>query len=335
MLVGEMQAATSQLTVDRPFVLRHLNRGYGPEVLKKTLLADQLRRQCEALQRELDDAATVPGGGGPELVEAARKYAKVEARLSGESFGGKDVMIGLNPKQQKAAQAELKALRDKHGDVLLTLKESLSNAERLKGEISVNKSTLEKQWQEANSWLLQFGFVEEDMKTLTARGKACAAFADGHPLILGTIVTDMWLEQLSAGEICAWLCLFLKETRGQDISQAELQPPKPSAAFEEVLQETDYLAEMLEVSLERTLTLMMLDWTVHKDITRIAQWVDPHMLGTFVKAVMRVSSYIDVLKEVLLGLGMYEVHNKLDNHMDLLLGGLVTNESLYLRIADE
>lgn len=89
------------------------------------------------------------------------------------------------------------------------------------------------------------------------------------------------------------------------------------------------------MTLDRTLSLMMLDWTVHKDITRIAQWVDPSLLGTFVKAVMRVSSYIDVLKEVLLGLGMYEVHNKLDNHMALLLGGLVTNESLYLRIADE
>jgi len=103
----------------------------------------------------------------------------------------------------------------------------------------------------------------------------------------------------------------------------------------QVLRETDALAEILEVTLDRTLSLMMLDWTKHKDITRIAQWIDPALLGGFVKAVMRVSSYIDVLKEVLLGLGMYEVHNKLDNHMDLLLGGLVTNESLYLRIADE
>ena len=80
--------------------------------------------------------------------------------------------------------------------------------------------------------------------------------------------------------------------------------------------------------------LMMLDWTTHKDIKRIAVWIDSYMLGTFVKAVMRVASYIDVVKEVLLGLGAYETHNKLDNHMDLLLGGLVTNESLYLRLAD-
>ena len=36
--------------------------------------------------------------------------------------------------------------------------------------------------------------------------------------------------------------------------------------------------------------------------------------------------------QVLLGLGMYETHNKLDSHMDRLFGGVVTNESLYLRM---
>ena len=50
------------------------------------------------------------------------------------------------------------------------------------------------------------------------------------------------------------------------------------------------------------------------------------------QAVLRVVSYVDVVKEVLLGLGEYETHNRLDHHTDLLLGGLVTNESLYLRI---
>ena len=47
---------------------------------------------------------------------------------------------------------------------------------------------------------------------------------------------------------------------------------------------------------------------------------------------LRVVSYVDVVKEVLLGLGEYETHNALDHHTDALLCGLVTNESLYLRI---
>ena len=89
------------------------------------------------------------------------------------------------------------------------------------------------------------------------------------------------------------------------------------------------------MELEENLALMMLDWCTHKDIKRIAAWLDAHMLGVFVKAVLRVVSYVDVIREVLLGLGDYEVHNRLDHHTDLLLGGLVTNESLYLRIAKD
>ncbi len=129
--------------------------------------------------------------------------------------------------------------------------------------------------------------------------------------------------------------MFLHDARVGDAAAADVQPPTPSAAFEEVLGATAELAEMLEVELNRTLALIMLDWTTHKDLARIALWVDPHMLGAFVKAVMRVASYLDVVRDVLLGLGMYEAHNRLDNHMDLLLGGLVTNESLYLRIGAE
>ncbi len=39
--------------------------------------------------------------------------------------------------------------------------------------------------------------------------------------------------------------------------------------------------------------------------------------------------------EVVLGLGFYEVHNRLDNHHEALLGGLVTNESLNLALAED
>ena len=97
----------------------------------------------------------------------------------------------------------------------------------------------------------------------------------------------------------------------------------------------DELAAMLEVELDRHLGLLMLDWCTHKDLARIACWIEPALLGTFVKAVMRVVSYIEVLKEVVLGLGFYEVHNRMDAHHDALLGGLVTNESLYLALADD
>jgi hypothetical protein len=49
---------------------------------------------------------------------------------------------------------------------------------------------------------------------LTPRGRACAAFADGQPLIMGTVIADGGLEELSFEEMCAWLCLFLREVGG-------------------------------------------------------------------------------------------------------------------------
>ena len=59
--------------------------------------------------------------------------------------------------------------------------------------------------------------------------------------------------------------------------------------------------------------------------------LEPSLLGTFVKSIMRiVMSYVGMVREVALGLGQFEVHNALDNHIDRLLGGLVTNASLYL-----
>ena len=38
---------------------------------------------------------------------------------------------------------------------------------------------------------------------------------------------------------------------------------------------------MPEQEFDRTLSRMMLEWCLHKDIRRIAQCLDPHMLGVF------------------------------------------------------
>ena len=73
----------------------------------------------------------------------------------------------------------------------------------LEQEISDNARQLRSEWDHAMAWLVDYGFVEPSREggdgcgTLTARGNACAAFADGHPLIVGTIIADGWLPQLS------------------------------------------------------------------------------------------------------------------------------------------
>ena len=154
------------------------------------------------------------------------------------------------------------------------------------------------------------------------------------------LAVDLSLSLAHAREVCAWLGCFLRESsRMPELPDAPPSsggepPAAPSKALLQVLDESDHLAGMLDVKLSRNLCLLLLDWTRFKDVGRIASWLDGHELGSFVKGVMRIVSYVDVVRTVLLGLGEYETHNRLDAHMELLLGGLVTNESLYLHLVD-
>ena len=118
-------------------------------------------------------------------------------------------------------QQELKQLKEAFGAPLAELQDKFAASERLSAAIDSNRDALEKQWHDAVGWLNEFGFIgEAGPPALTPRGRACAAFADGQPLILGTIVSDGYLEQLTAAEICAWVCLFLEGARGMnDIGQ--------------------------------------------------------------------------------------------------------------------
>ena len=131
----------------------------------------------------------------------------------------------------------------------------------------------------------------------------------------------------------AWICLFIPDRSGKEEDGLPKDIAQPSPDLQAACAYADELAGQLDLdSMERRLMMLALDWIRTKDIHRVARCVDPVLLGSFVKSVMRVLSYVDVVREVLLGLGEYATHNVLDAHADALLGGLVTNESLYLRL---
>eukprot|EP00964_Phaeocystis_antarctica_P024856 scaffold13930_cov65-Phaeocystis_antarctica.AAC.3 len=68
----------------------------------------------------------------------------------------------------------------------------------------------------------------------------------------------------------------------------------------------------LTLSLTLTLTLTpTLTRCLHKDIGRIAQCLDPHMLGVFVKTVLRVVSYLDVTRETTARLASHSLEPRL------------------------
>jgi len=356
MLTGDVAPATSQLDVDRPFVLRHLARGHDVKILTRTLRADELQRETAVAKRRLANPSVTGDdlglGDAGELAAQFARYDEIERRLAALDPTAAQGATAMGVRRPKLSQKDAKKLQKERRELLdahpgfVQAKDRADAAAKARSEIAAKESELQDKWTEAKQWLVEAGFVDGRDDALTPRGRCAAAFSDGEPLIVGTCVADGALEGLALREVCAFLCLFIpnRATSGRkDDTDGKngllplldnVEPPSP--ALVEVFDYADELAAQLHKEpLDRTLALLMLDWCRTKDIHRIAQCVDPHLLGSFVKAVMRVLSYVDVVREVLLGLAAYETHNRLDNHADALLHGLVTNESLYLRIDDD
>ena len=72
------------------------------------------------------------------------------------------------------------------------------------------------------------------------------------------------------------------------------------------------------------------DWIINKNIVHISQYIGLEDLGNFIKTILRISSFIDELKTILLGLEMYDIYNKLENHEEKLFYGIVSNSSIYV-----
>ena len=152
-------------------------------------------------------------------------------------------------------------------------------------------------------------------------------FADGEPLIVGTCIADGALQGLKREEIMAWLCLFIPDRSGKAEDPLPRDAAQPSSDLLATCAYADELAGQLDLDPPpRRLLLLALDWCLTKDAHRSLRRPDQ---ASFVKSVMRILSYVDVVREVLLGLGEYATQcSALDAHGEffaLLGGGLVTN----------
>lgn len=85
MVSGTMPSAKSQLIVDKTFVLRHLARGHGKEVMDLTLLADEFRRINASNESRLSDMAAEDDGAIDDgtLLSLITEYDEIDNKLKG------------------------------------------------------------------------------------------------------------------------------------------------------------------------------------------------------------------------------------------------------------
>jgi len=125
-------------------------------VLETTLLADQLRRQSDAirLQTQASAASSPPL---PEGVAAAiQRYNSIDASVKGTE----NQFIRLSAKQLKEADKEMKAIADEHGADFHKMREAYESQSRSAREMTQLTTRLKVEWEVAYGWLFDMGFIE-------------------------------------------------------------------------------------------------------------------------------------------------------------------------------
>jgi len=295
----------SQLQIDHVFVLKNLDA--GKEVLAKSLFERELRQERSVIAAELGalDVASDLGSS-----EGVKRMIYLEHRLN-------DPWVKLPNKQIKKARADLYALKKEHGvEDLSKFKRSAELADKLKQ----NEGHIDRVWRVATDWLCQSGFLTTDLE-LTVPGRAAQLLCDGQPLARANAICDGHLAELEFAEIMAWLALFVP--LGTVDHQDDL--PALSGGLKAAIAQSGFGEEVSQTSAR-----LVYLWCTEKHVGKICHFLPMTQLGTFVKMILRVSSFVEEMLPVLLGMEKFELYNLLLNHQEKLFYGIVTNRSLYV-----
>ena len=202
-------------------------------------MADQLWRQSDVIHPQTQVSVFSSSALTEGVSAAIERYNAIDASVKDTE----NQFILLSAKQLKEADEEMKTITDEHVPHFHKMRETYESQSRSAREMTQMTTRMKVEWEVAYGWLLDMGFIErrEGMpqpdpfvvrQGLTTRGYhpspihtiqythaqththtfmyvcmyvryVCAAFADGHPLILGlgTVVADGGLQQLSIAEI--------------------------------------------------------------------------------------------------------------------------------------
>lgn len=299
--LGKPPQATSQLQITPDFVIRNYAKGLS--TLQKSLYSTELKDEAQSVYHEYEmiENKIDPSTFGTIM--------ELDAKISGMTF------IKLTPKQMKKAKGELKGLL---GDMTI---EEVRTQINLYGAISNCESVLQGSWSSAVDSLGKYDFINEER--LTKKGIAAGHMCDSMPMVRAEVLEN--LDDMDLETLVPWLSNFASSG---PFEMCGLEIPR---TLEELNKKTKHLADLYyEEDLDTSVSYLMYDWVTHKDISRIMRFSDISSFGAFIKVVLRVSSFIEETKTILLGFEEYEKYNKLENYEERLFHGLVGNDSIYV-----
>ncbi len=315
-LFGEMPHAESQLKIDQLFVLKYIKDFENPnKVFDQTLLKHGYSKYIKFWKNELNSLKVFSN----DMIQDYKKRQKINDKIN-------DKLIRPTPKQLKTYKKEISDIEKKYENFI---KEFQGIEKRLEIEKNIfdYENALIFEWNFSKSWLLKYDYIT-DNNDYTYKGLIASKLYDGSPLIRGDIIASKYLENLTFAEIVGFLALFTDDVRISETQVIEL--PKMSSNFENIYNRCLEMGEELNYRIHYNTSILLHEWALNKDIYIISRYLDISQIGVFVRVILRVISFIDELKNILLGLNNYELYNLLENHHDRLLNNVVTNKSLYI-----
>lgn len=301
--LGKPPQATSQLQITPDLVLRNFSKGF--ESMGKSLYSSELLSEVEATVKEYE---SIQEKIEPEKLQ---RVIELDQKLAGTGF------IKLTPKQTKQARNEIKT-------ILGTFSiEDARNQYHLHNQIQYCTSTIDTMWSHCVSTLKQYDFVDQSGE-MTQFGVTSSHMCDGMPMVRARVLNEIGISNLDV--LASWLAVFA----GGPSFELYNQPQLPETLDVMLKQSVELAEEYYNEKLNTNIAHIMYDWMTHRDISRILQYTDITSFGSFIKVVLRVSSFIEEVKTILLGFEYFEEYNKLENYEERLFFGLVGNDSIHV-----
>lgn len=301
--LGKSPQATSQLQITPDLVLRNYSKGI--ESIDRSLFTKELVEEEKNSLQEYEKLHHKF-----ETLDLER-IIDLEQKMAGVGF------IKLTSKQLKTAKTELKQIL---GEITM---EDAKSQWQLYNTLRNCKSTVNTLWMRCIENLYDNNFIDFE-HSMTQKGIIASHMCDGMPMVRAHILDNINCK-IDVESLVPWLAVF---AGGPTFNSNNLKIPH---GLNEMLKHSSDCAEYYYGQhLDSGIAHLMYDWITYKDISRILHITTISSFGSFIKVVLRVSSFIEETKTILLGLEKYEEYNKLENYEECLFAGMVGNDSIYI-----
>lgn len=316
MVLGKPPKAESQLKITPDFVIRNYEKGY--EHMNGSLLGHCIAKEIIAnslLSPENDNIDTII------------QIGKLNDKLMGVTSSG-NMFLSLDRKQTKKVKNELRQhieeLNMDIGDVLKIYKEYK--------HINTLRDYMSNEWDDSVQLLEDLHFIKDSR--LTTYGKVASIMCDGMPMVRAYVIVSNLLDKLSMEEIVSWLGLFawgMTEIETDEANEyiGDHHHNNMTTLIEHTCEYSKYIYDKEIINPHYKVNLIY-EWIKYKNVETIVQYTGLSEFGNFIKTMLRISSFVEEIRTIVMGLERYDLYNRFENYEERIFYGIVSNSSIYV-----